>query len=268
MKKRAVLLIGLLGCLMFTTIQGCGQPAEEETVSVVEETVSESVEESVSEETTASEEETMEETEESSVEETAPIETETTTEETETEVPTETETIEEVSITEMDATMYATTGVNVRESYSSESNKLRTIGMGEAVHVTGQTADGSWYRIEDAGAGEGFISAQYLSTEKPVIEQPAPSEPVVEQPVVEQSAPAETTPSTSTGSAQAPNPGAQAVYDAINQGNNGGQTNTPDGMAPIGDVTGGNESLFGNAKDGSHLLDNSQGAGGILHAAD
>ena len=41
MKKRAMLLIGLLGCLMFTTIQGCGQPAEEETVSVVEETVSE-----------------------------------------------------------------------------------------------------------------------------------------------------------------------------------------------------------------------------------
>ena len=261
-----MLLIGLLGCLMFTTIQGCGQPAEEETVSVVEETVSESVEESVSEEPTASEEKATEETEESSVEETVPIETEATTEEMETEVPTETETIEEVSITEMDVTMYATTGVNVRESYSAESNKLRAVGTGEAVHVTGQTADGSWYRIEDTGVGEGFISAQYLSTEKPVIEQPAPAEPVVEQPVVEQSAPADTTPSTSTGSAQAPNPGAQAVYDAINQGNNGGQTNTPDGMAPIGDVTGGNESLFGNAKDGSHLLDNGTGVG--LHAAD
>lgn len=177
MKKRTVLLIGLLGCLMFTTIQGCGQPAEEETVSVVEETVSESVEESVSEEPTASEEKATEETEESSVEETVPIETEATTEETETEVPTET--IEEVSITEMDATMYATTGVNVRESYSAESNKLRTVGIGEAVHVTGQTADGSWYRIEDAGVGEGFISAQYLSTEKPVIEQPAPQQEAV-----------------------------------------------------------------------------------------
>lgn len=180
MKKRTVLLLGLLGCLMFTTIQGCGQPAEEETVSVVEETVSESMEEStVSEETTASEEETIEETEESSVEETVPIETETTTEETETEVPTETETIEEVAITEMDATMYATTGVNVRESYSAESNKLRTVGVGEAVHVTGQTADGSWYRIDDTGVGEGFISAQYLSTEKPVIEQPAPQQEAV-----------------------------------------------------------------------------------------
>ena len=242
MKKRTVLLIGLLGCLMFTTIQGCGQPAEEETVSVVEETVSESVEEStVSEETTASEEETIEETEESSVEEPVSIETETTTEEMETEVPTETETIEEVSITEMDATMYATTGVNVRESYSSESNKLRTVGIGEAVHVTGQTADGSWYRIEDAGAGEGFISAQYLSTEKPVIEQP----------VMEQSAPAETTPSTSTGSAQAPNPGAQAVYDQIQSGQSSGDTNA---------------SRFANAQDGSHLLDNGTGVG--LHAAD
>ena len=183
MKKRTVLLIGLLGCLMFTTIQGCGQPAEEETVSVVEETVSESVEEStVSEETTVSEEETIEEIEESSVEESVPMETETTTEETETEVLTETETIEEVAITEMDVTMYATTGVNVRESYSAESNKLRTVGVGEAVHVTGQTADGSWYRIEDTGVGEGFISAQYLSTEKPVIQEPVQQETVVNEP--------------------------------------------------------------------------------------
>lgn len=252
MKKRAMLLIGLLGCLMFTTIQGCGQPAEEETVSVVEETVSESVEESVSEEPTASEEKATEETEESSVEETVPIETEATTEETETEVPTET--IEEVSITEMDVTMYATTGVNVRESYSAESNKLRAVGTGEAVHVTGQTADGSWYRIEDTGVGEGFISAQYLSTEKPVIEQP----------VMEQSAPAETTPSASTGSAQAPNPGAQAVYDAINQGSSG-QTNSNGGTAQVGKVTGGNESLFGNAKDGSNIS-SGEGYGG-LHAA-
>ena len=249
MKKRAMLLIGLLGCLMFTTIQGCGQPAEEETVSVVEETVSESVEESVSEEPTASEEKATEETEESSVEETVPIETEATTEETETEVPTET--IEEVSITEMDVTMYATTGVNVRESYSAESNKLRAVGTGEAVHVTGQTADGSWYRIEDTGVGEGFISAQYLSTEKPVIEQPAPVEQVVEQPVVEQSAPAETTPSTSTGSAQAPNPGAQAVYDQIQSGQSSGDTNA---------------SRFANIQDGGTISGTGTDVG--LHAAD
>ena len=243
-----MLLIGLLGCLMFTTIQGCGQPAEEETVSVVEETVSESVEESVSvsEEMTASEEETIEETEESSVEETVPIETETTTEETE--VPTETETIEEVSITEMDATMYATTGVNVRESYSSESNKLRTVGIGEAVHVTGQTADGSWYRIEDAGVGEGFISAQYLSTEKPVIEQPAP---------------ADTTPSTSTGSAQAPNPGAQAVYDSVNSGQS---TFDPSVPAPGATPDNINGDMFGTPKDLSGGF--TENAGGILHAAD
>ena len=257
MKKRTVLLMGLLGCLMFTTIQGCGQPAEEETVSVVEETVSESIEEStVPEETTVAQEETdtLEETEESLEEVTVPVETETTSEETETEVPTETETVEEVAITEMDATMYATTGVNVRESYSAESNKLRTVGIGEAVHVTGQTADGSWYRIEDTGSGEGFISAQYLSTEKPVIEQP----------VMEQSAPAETTPSASTGSAQAPNPGAQAVYDAINQGSSG-QTNSNGGTAQVGKVTGGNESLFGNAKDGSNIS-SEEGYEG-LHAA-
>lgn len=263
MKKRAVLLIGLLGCLMFTTIQGCGQPAEEETVSVVEETVSESIEESVSEEMTVSEEAT-EEIEESSEEETVPIETETTTEETETEVPTETETIEEVAITEMDVTMYATTGVNVRESYSSESNKLRAVGIGEAVHVTGQTADGSWYRIEDAGVGEGFISAQYLSTEKPFVEQPASVEQVVEQPVVEQSAPADTTPSTSTGSAQAPNPGAQAVYDSVNSGQS---TFDPSVPAPGATPDNINGDMFGTPIDGSNISGGPD-AGGILHAAD
>ena len=263
MKKRAVLLIGLLGCLMFTTIQGCGQPAEEETVSVVEETVSESIEEStVSEETTASEEEATEEIEESSVEETVPMETETTTEEIATEVPTETETIEEVSITEMDVTMYATTGVNVRESYSAESNKLRAVGTGEAVHVTGQTADGSWYRIEDAGVGEGFISAQYLSTEKPVIEQPAPAEPVVEQPVVEQSSPAETTPSTSTGSTQAPNPGAQAVYDQIQSGQS---TFDPSVPAPGATPDNINGDMFKNAMDGGIISGTGTDLG--LHAA-
>ena len=219
------------------------------------------MEESVSEEPTASEEKATEETEESSVEETVPIETEATTEETETEVPTET--IEEVSITEMDVTMYATTGVNVRESYSAESNKLRAVGTGEAVHVTGQTADGSWYRIEDAGVGEGFISAQYLSTEKPVIEQPAPVEQVVEQPVVEQSAPAETTPSTSTGSAQAPNPGAQAVYDSVNSGQS---TFDPSVPAPGATPDNINGDMFKNAIDDSHLLDS--GGTGILHAAD
>ena len=185
------------------------------------------------------------------MEETAPIETETTTE---TEVPTETETIEEVSITEMDATMYATTGVNVRESYSAESNKLRAIGTGEAVHVTGQTADGSWYRIEDAGVGEGFISAQYLSTEKPVIEQP----------VVEQSVPAETTPSTSTGSVQAPNPGAQAVYDSVNSGQS---TFDPSVPAPGATPDNINGDMFGTPIDGSNISGGPD-AGGILHAAD
>lgn len=265
MKKRTVLLIGLLGCLMFTTIQGCGQPAEEETVSLVEETVSESIEEStVSEETTASEEETIEETEESLVEETIPIETETTTEETE--VPTETETIEEVSITEMDATMYATTGVNVRESYSSESNKLRTVGIGEAVHVTGQTADGSWYRIEDTEAGEGFISAQYLSTEKPVIQEPSSSvnndsaTNNQEQPLQQGTVPVD-----SLTEAQ------QKVVDQINQGQQqtGGTPVDNGGSAEADALLGGPPtaatSSWLNQPAGDLDISNGKGTG-ILHA--
>lgn len=77
--------------------------------------------------------------------------------------------------------------------------------------------------------------------------QPEPETPA-------ETTPAPETPSTSTGGSTttAPNPGAQQVYDQVQNGGSGSTEKT-------------NESMFGNAKDGSHLLDNGTDIG--LHAA-
>lgn len=195
---------------------------------------------------------------------------------------------ETVEVNELDGTLYTTTDVALREKNTVASEKLATVPAGTAVHVTGITEDEQWYQISDYEDIEvGYISGAYLSSEKPsssssssgsTNETASESTETQQVETPETQAPAETTPQTeapqtetsapSTGGSTttAPNPGAQAVYDQIQNGGSTGQTNTPDGMAPVGDVTGGNASLFGNAKDGSGLLSGGQNAGGILHA--
>ena len=127
-------------------------------------------------EETLPEPETIEETEESAVETETESETETILPES------ETATAEEMAISEMDALMYAQTNVNIRASYSADSEKLGTLQKGNSIKVTGVTADQNWYRVEYKGA-EAFISASYLGLEKPAEEAPAPA---VETPAVEQ----------------------------------------------------------------------------------
>ena len=128
----------------------------------------------------AVEPETIEETEESAVE------TETGTEsETETILPeSEAATAEEMAISEMDALMYAQTNVNIRASYSADSEKLGSLQKGTSIKVTGVTADQNWYRVEYKEA-EAFVAASYLGLEKPAEEAPAPA---VETPAPEASA--------------------------------------------------------------------------------
>ena len=122
----------------------------------------------------AVEPETIEETEESAVE----IETES---ETETILPeSETATAEEMAISEMDALMYAKANVNIRASYSADSEKLGSLQKGSGIKATGVTADQNWYRVEYKEA-EAFVAASYLGLEKPAEEAPAP---VVENPAV------------------------------------------------------------------------------------
>lgn len=170
MKKKVLILIGIISCLIFSVLPGCGcgqQQEVMETVSTVEGTEIES--ESVSiEETT--EEETI-------PEETTMEQTESTEEQSEMVIETE-----GIEIQDMSAVMYTTANVVLRQEPSTESEKLRTVSAGEEVEVTGQTADGLWFRVEDTEKGTGYISGEYLSLNKPVIQEPVQQETVVNEP--------------------------------------------------------------------------------------
>lgn len=169
MKKKVLILIGIISCLIFSVLPGCGcgqQQEVMETVPTVEETEIES--ESISIEETTEEETIPEET---TMEQTESIE-----EQTETVMETE-----GLDIQDMSAVMYTTANVVLRQEPSTESEKLRTVSAGEEVEVTGQTVDGLWFRVEDTEKGTGYISGEYLSSEKPVIQEPVQQETVVNE---------------------------------------------------------------------------------------
>ena len=195
------ILTAISVCLLFSVLPGCGcgqQQEVMENVSTVEETEIES--ESVSiEETT--EKETI-------PEETTMEQTESTEEQSEMVIETE-----GLEIQDMSAVMYTTANVILRQEPSTESEKLRTVSAGEEVEVTGQTADGLWFRVKDTEKGTGYISGEYLSSEKPVIQEPSSS--VNNDSVTndqEQSQQQGTVPVDSLTEAQ------QKVVDQINQG--------------------------------------------------
>ena len=271
MIRKRLILFGFVSVLAFSTLPGCGCGAVQ--TSVPSETVS--VEESTSSPETVIHEETP------SATETEAIETESETADDVT-VTEETASPEEIGIIEMDAIMYATTSVNERKEPSADSEKLATVPAGTAVHVTGITEDEQWYQISDYEDIEvGYISGAYLSSEKPSTSSSsgstsssesssttstesesatisestsAPAETTQPEPETPaETTPAPETPSTSTGGSTttAPNPGAQQVYDQVQ---NGGSTEKT------------NESMFGNAKDGTGAISNTEGLG-ILHAA-
>lgn len=234
MIRKRLILFGFVSVLAFSTLPGCGCGAVQ--TSVPSETVS--VEESTSSPETVIHEETPSATETEAVE----TESETADDVTVTE---ETASPEEIGIIEMDAIMYATTSVNERKEPSTDSEKIGSLSTGEEVHVTGQTKDEQWYRIEISGIDEGFVASQYLSNDKPIIEQPESQAPA-------ETTPAPETPSTSTGGSNttAPNPGAQEVYDRVQSGQSSGDTNA---------------SRFANSVDGTGLISSNPGTG-VLHA--
>ena len=234
MIRKRLILLGFVSVLVFSALPGCGCGAVQ--TSVPSETVS--VEESTSSLETVTHEETPSATETEAVE----TESETADDVTVTE---EANSSEGIEIIEMDAIMYATTSVNERKEPSADSEKIGSLSTGEEVHVTGQTKDEQWYRIEISGIDEGFVASQYLSNDKPIIEQPEPETPA-------ETTPAPETPSTSTGGSTttAPNPGAQEVYDRVQSGQSSGDTNA---------------SRFANAVDGTGLISSNPGTG-VLHA--
>lgn len=132
-------------------------------------------------------------------------------------------TAQEQLFTDCSETMYATTTVNVRSSYSTNSDKLGSLTKAQSVKRTGigTGAAAGWSRIEFNGK-VAYVSSDYLSATKPQV-------------------------NTSTGSSgssggQTSKPSTQPSTGG-NSGSSGGQTSKPS--------TGGNTSSGGSSSGGS-----------------
>lgn len=141
--------------------------------------------------------------------------------------------------TETDETLYATTTVNVRSSYSTNSDKLGSLTKAQSVTRTGiGTGDAAgWSRIEFNGK-VAYVSSDYLSATKPQVSVSKPS-----------------TDNSSSGSTQTSKPSTKPSTGG-NSGSSGGQTSKPS--------TGGNTSSGGSNQGGQPPA--SGGLGGLINA--
>lgn len=71
------------------------------------------------------------------------------------------------TINEMSSTMYAKSGVNVRNQPSTDGEKVGRLSYGQEIAVTGQCKETGWYQIELNGE-KAFVSNSYIIAEKPV----------------------------------------------------------------------------------------------------
>lgn len=133
---------------------------------------------------------------------------------------------QEQLFTDCSETMYATTTVNVRSSYSTNSDKLGSLTKAQSVTRTGiGTGDAAgWSRIEFNGK-VAYVSSDYLSATKPQVSVSKPS-----------------TGNSSSGSTQTSKPSSKPSTGG-NSGSSGGQTSKPS--------TGGNTSSGGSSSGGS-----------------
>lgn len=133
---------------------------------------------------------------------------------------------QEQLFTDCSETMYATTTVNVRSSYSTNSDKLGSLTKAQSVTRTGigTGAAAGWSRIEFNGK-VAYVSSDYLSATKPQVSVSKPS-----------------TGNSSSGSTQTSKPSSKPSTGG-NSGSSGGQTSKPS--------TGGNTSSGGSSSGGS-----------------
>lgn len=81
---------------------------------------------------------------------------------------------QEQLFTDCSETMYATTTVNVRDTYSTSGNKLGSLAKAQEITRTGigiGDADG-WSRVVFQGQ-EAYVSSDYLSATKPQVSKPS-----------------------------------------------------------------------------------------------
>ena len=123
------------------------------------------------------------------------------------ETPKETPVPEEVGpkFIEVNETVYATTSVNVRSSYSADSDKVGGLFAGASATRTG-VGDNGWSRIV-YGDSVAYVNSSYLTTTKPASGNPDPGSEQTTKPSTQTpstSKPSTQTPSTQTPSTQTP----------------------------------------------------------------
>ncbi len=146
---------------------------------------------------------------------------------------------QEQLFTDCSETMYATTTVNVRSSYSTNSDKLGSLTKAQSVKRTGigTGAAAGWSRIEFNGK-VAYVSSDYLSATKPQVSVSKPST------------------GSSSGSTQTSKPSSKPSTGG-NSGSSGGQTSKPSTS------TGGSTSSGGSSSGGNSLGDLEQALNGM-----
>lgn len=167
MKKRILSFI-LLTTMVVSLLAGCGSKETSNDVTNTQTTENSVISESILD----IELETESVTEEIEATEVVEETTETQQEQTgETEQTTVTYTFEDLQ-----ATMYAKQSVNVRSLPSTDGEKLGALSYAQEVNVTGKCVETGWYRIDFNGS-VGYVSNNYLVSEKPQEQPETPSEP-------------------------------------------------------------------------------------------
>lgn len=161
MKKAIIYGMSLALILSMTACGGSNDNAADNSQDTSTPAVTQSVESSTPEVTP-----TPEQTTQTAPETTSVPESVSTPDQVDTSDPKEAESL----FTETDETMYATTTVNVRSSYSTNSDKLGSLTKAQSVTRTGiGTGDAAgWSRIEFNGK-VAYVSSDYLSATKPQV---------------------------------------------------------------------------------------------------
>ena len=220
MKRARILIVSLAAaCLLVLSACGPKELPQDSTTSTGTSSISGNTKEDSGEkpvqQDTVDKTETTPATPEQTIEDLSDIQKEPV----ETSAPTE----QEQLFTDCNETLYVTTTVNVRSSYSTNSDKLGSLTKAQSVKRTGigTGAAAGWSRIEFNGK-VAYVSSDYLSATKPQV-------------------------NTSTGSSgssggQTSKPSTQPSTGG-NSGSSGGQTSKPS--------TGGNTSSGGSSSGGS-----------------
>ena len=237
MKRARILIVSLAAaCLLVLSACGPKELPQDSTTSTGTSSISGNTKEDSGEkpvqQDTVDKTETTPATPEQTIEDLSDIQKEPV----ETSAPTE----QEQLFTDCNETLYVTTTVNVRSSYSTNSDKLGSLTKAQSVKRTGigTGAAAGWSRIEFNGK-VAYVSSDYLSATKPQVSVSKPST------------------GSSSGSTQTSKSSSKPSTGG-NSGSSGGQTSKPSTS------TGGSTSSGGSDQGGQPPA--SGGLGGLINA--